>query len=136
MDETGTIPKWKAGVACTFLSAKRAFDAVHALCAAGLNRAWVGFFRSPPGRDSTAVLDSEWEGDAQTTSGVFTLHDGREQSLQDALRCRGVPASEIQYFKRTLPPRAIVLIVDADARLDEARAVLAGCGGRLASMRG
>ena len=135
MTEARIAPKWKVGVACTFVTAKQAFEAVHAVYEVGLNRAWVGFFRSRPDRNSKAVLESQWEGDSRTTSGVFPLRDGRQQSLDEALQCRGVSAPEIQYFKQTVPPQGIVLIVEADSRPDVARAVLEGCGGRLASMR-
>jgi hypothetical protein len=121
------------GVACTFVSARRAFDAVHALSAAGLTRVWLGFFQSASHDEAEAVLDSEWEGDPSATSGVYLLRHGRQRSLHEALKVRGLTDFEIGCFKRAAPPEGIVVIVEPDGRSEEAEALLAGCGGRLAA---
>ena len=123
----------KLAIACTFVSVKCAFDSAHALSAAGLNRVWLGFFRSVAHDEPEAVLDSEWEGDPRTTPGVFVLRDGRQQSLHEALKLRGLSDFEIERFKRAAPPQGIVVIVSADGRSKETEALLADCGGRLAS---
>lgn len=127
-----SVSQWQVGVACAFANPKSAFSALHALCAVGIQRAWVGFFRSSPRSETVAVLDSEWEGDPRDMSGVFPLRDGRERSLPEALKQRGLSGAEIENFERAVPPEVIVVVVDASGRSEQARAVLARCGGRLA----
>jgi hypothetical protein len=135
VNDKRSFSEWKLGVACAFVSAQSAFRALQALCAVGLNQTWIGFFRPARHGETVAVLDAEWEGDPRETPGIFPLREGRQRSLHEALRKRGVPAAEMQHLKRTIPPWGIVVIVDADQRSEEARAVLAECGGRLASPR-
>lgn len=134
MDGNATFLPWAVGVACTFASAQNAFHAIKVLCAAGVNRAWVGFLQRAPD-DGTAVIESEWEGDLRVAQGVFPLREGRRQELRQALRSRGVPQRETLYFERTAPPNGVILIAEADDRCAEARALLAECGGRFASTR-
>lgn len=94
---------------------------------------WLGFFQFVSHNEAEAVLDSEWEGDPHTTQGVFLLRDGRQQSLHEALKLRGLTDFEIESFKRAAPPQGVVILVEADGRSEEAEALLVDCGGRLAS---
>jgi len=134
VDDGLSVSQWQVGVAGAFASPKSAFSALQALCAVGIQRAWVGFFRSSRS-ETVAVLDSEWEGDPRGMSGVFPLRDGRERSLPEALKQRGLSDAEIEDFERAVPPQAIVVVVDAGGRPEQARAVLTRCGGRLTSSR-
>ena len=115
------------------MSAKSAFGAIRALHAAGLTRTWLGFFRTASSGESVPVLDTDWEGDPFGALGVFPMRDGRQRPLADALRRRGVPRSDARYFERTAPSAGTVMVVvDANGRVAEARAILAERGARLA----
>ncbi len=128
--------EWEFGIVGGFATAKNAFSALHALHAKGWNRTWIGFFRIAPNGGEGPVVDVEWEGNPFDALGVFPMCDGGRRPLREALSRRGVPQEEARSFERIVASGSIVLVVvDANGRIDEGRAILAAHGARLAHPR-
>jgi hypothetical protein len=122
-----------ARVVAAFVRTKPAFDAIAALHVAGLKRTWIGFYGADQGTLGRPVLYSEWEGDPLDAQGIFPMRDGLKCPLSECLRRRGVPVVVADRFERDGSLHGIVVVVDAKARIDDAKSILALWGARLVS---